>query len=178
MSASGSRKWAFKIYRIALLDTLDIFLISVPIGLLITWRLLTGSTHQHRDERRVNDSIKGGSVYARKQNIGLTHSQFESKRLHICNQPCQAALRLRDRAFLAGEAPPLPLPECDRKEGCHCKYSAHNDRRGGRERRYPAEDIIASDQLMLPDSAIITEDRREKKERRARRKARKLEGIS
>ncbi len=150
------------------LDTLDIFLICVPVGLLITWRLLTGSTHQHRDERRANESVKGGDAFARKRNIGHLHSQYEAKRLHICNNPCRAALQLRKQAFLAGEAPPLPLPECDRKAACHCEYSAHNDRRGGHDRRYPAEDIVASDQLVLPDSAVTTRDRREKKERRGK----------
>ena len=153
------------------MDALDIFLISVPVGLLITWRLLTGSTRQHRDERRANDSVQGGDAYARKQNIGLLHSQYESKRLRICNQPCRAALKLRDHAFLSSEAPPLPLPECDRREGCHCEYSTHDDRRDGHDRRYPAEDIVASDDLVLPDSAVLTKDRREKKERRGRRKA-------
>jgi len=152
-------------------DTLDIFLISVPVGLLITWRLLIGSSRQSRDERRASEAVNGGNSYARKGNIGLLHSQYESKRLRICNQPCRAALGLRDQSFLSSEAPPLPLPECDRKNGCHCKYSTHNDRRGNRERRYPAEDIIASDQLVLPDSAILTKDRREDRERRKRKRA-------
>ena len=65
------------------MDTLDIFLLSVPVGLLITWRLLTGSTRQHRDERRASESVKGGDAHARKQNIGLLHSQYEAKRFHI-----------------------------------------------------------------------------------------------
>lgn len=153
------------------MDALDIFLISLPVGLLITWRLLTGSTRQHRDERRANDSVQGGEPYARKRNVGLVHSQYESKRLRICNQPCRAALKLRDQAFLSGDAPPLPLPECDRREGCHCSYSNHDDRRGGNDRRYPAEDIVHSDDLVLPDSAVLTQDRRHDNDRRHRQTA-------
>lgn len=154
------------------MDTLDIFLLSVPVGLLITWRLLTGSRRQHRDEKRSADSVRGGMKYARSKNIGLAHARYESKRLRICNQPCRAALKLRDQSFLSGEAPDLPLQECDRKDGCHCKFTTHNDRRTGRDRRYPAEDIVHSDELVLPESAILTRDRRAvKKERRKRKSA-------
>ena len=153
------------------MDTLELFLISIPIGLLITWRLLTGSTHQHRDERRASESLEGGDRYSRKRNVGLAHARFEAKRMHICNQPCNAALKVRDKIYLSGDEPPLPLPDCDRPDGCHCSYTVHDDRRTGRERRYPAEDIVASDQLVLPDSAVLTEDKRTKRDRRSGRKA-------
>ncbi|NND55040.1 MAG: hypothetical protein HKN56_08740 [Gammaproteobacteria bacterium] len=154
------------------MDALDIFLISVPVGLLITWRLLTGSTRQHRDELRAADSTRGGDVHARARNVGLANSRFESKRLRICNQPCRAALKLRDQVFLANDAPPLPLPDCDRTSGCHCEYSTHDDRRGNHDRRYPAEDIVPSDDFLLPDSAVLTQDRREDNDRRRRKAAR------
>jgi hypothetical protein len=45
---------------------------------------------------------------------------------------------------------------------------SHADRRLREDRRYPSEDIVAADSLILPDSAVDTEDRRdERKERRA-----------
>ena len=161
------------------MNTLDIFLLCVPVSLLITWRLLTGSTHQHRDERRANESLTGGDAFARKKNIGHRHSLYEAKRFRLCNNPCHAALQQRNQSFLAVEAPPLPLPECDRKGACHCEYSTHNDRRSGHDRRYPAEDIVPSDNLVLSDSAVTTRDRREKKDRRrASGRAKRPTGIS
>ena len=158
-----------KIIGLYALDALDIFLISLPVGLLITWRLLTGSVHQHRDERRANESVRGGEKYQRSQNIGLLHSQHEARRLRICNSPCRAAMQLRNNAFLAAAAPPLPLPDCDRKDDCLCEYSSHDDRRSGKERRYPAANITAADSLVLPDSKVLSSDNRKAGDRRAKK---------
>jgi len=153
------------------LDTLDIFLISLPVGLLITWRLLTGSVHQHRDERRANDSVRGGDKYLRRKNIGLLHSKYEAKRLKVGNSPCRAAIQLRKQVFLAAEAPPLPLPDCSRKGDCLCSFSSSNDRRGSKDRRYPAAAITPADSLVLPGSAVRTADKRNTKERRRKTSA-------
>jgi hypothetical protein len=49
---------------------------------------------------------------------------------------CEAAKSLAGRRFLASAAPRLPLPECDAK-GCECRFSHHDDRRSGRDRRSP-----------------------------------------
>ena len=50
--------------------------------------------------------------------------------------PCEAAKRLADQRFLSSEAPPLPLPDCDRDQ-CDCRYEHHADRRTHEERRTP-----------------------------------------
>jgi hypothetical protein len=151
------------------LDALDIFLICLPVGLLITWRLLIGSVHQHRDERRANESFRGGEKYQRRLNIGLLHSQHEAMRLRICNSPCRAAMQLREHVFLAAAAPPLPLPDCDRRGDCLCEYSSHDDRRNGKERRYPAASIAAADSLVLPGSELLSSDNRKVADRRAKK---------
>ncbi|HVO00371.1 MAG TPA: hypothetical protein VMT49_10050 [Steroidobacteraceae bacterium] len=44
--------------------------------------------------------------------------------------PCAAALALREKRFLASEAPRLPLRDCDRQNACQCKYQHLADRRG------------------------------------------------
>jgi hypothetical protein len=49
---------------------------------------------------------------------------------------CDAARKLGDKRFLSAEAPPLPLPDCDRGR-CECRYVHHEDRRVGDERRMP-----------------------------------------
>ena len=51
-------------------------------------------------------------------------------------QSCAAAQQLKDKRFLAGEAPTLPLAGCDR-EKCDCRYAHHKDRREGIDRRDP-----------------------------------------
>jgi hypothetical protein len=47
---------------------------------------------------------------------------------------CKAAANLKGRRHLSGEAPKLPLPECDAKS-CGCKYAHYKDRRDGDDRR-------------------------------------------
>ena len=120
--------------------------------------------HQHRDERRANESVRGGQKYKRSQNIGLLHSQHEARRLRICNSPCRAAMQIRNHAFLAAAAPPLPLPDCDRKGDCLCQYSSHDDRRSGKERRYPA-----ADSPVFPGSKVLSSDHRKAGDRRAKK---------
>ena len=41
---------------------------------------------------------------------------------------CQAAKELTEVRFLSGEAPKLPLKECDAPH-CECRYVHHDDRR-------------------------------------------------
>ena len=47
---------------------------------------------------------------------------------------CDVALALRGQRFLSGEAPTLPLPDCDAIE-CNCTYGHYDDRRRRRTRR-------------------------------------------
>jgi len=46
---------------------------------------------------------------------------------------CEAARDLVGQRFLAREAPPLPLPDCDVSE-CPCRYRHYQDRRQGTRR--------------------------------------------
>ena len=47
---------------------------------------------------------------------------------------CPAALALRDKRFLSGEAPRLPLSDCENPAACPCIYKHHPDRRAGPRR--------------------------------------------
>ncbi len=49
---------------------------------------------------------------------------------------CDAAKAATGQRFLAAEAPPLPLPDCDGRT-CECYYKHHKDRRSGADRRSP-----------------------------------------
>ena len=42
---------------------------------------------------------------------------------------CPAAVAIRDKRFLATEAPTLPLPMCTWPLSCPCKLKLHRDRR-------------------------------------------------
>lgn len=49
---------------------------------------------------------------------------------------CQAARDMTGRRFLATAAPRLPLPDCNVLE-CNCRFTHHDDRRSGKDRRSP-----------------------------------------
>jgi hypothetical protein len=119
-------------------DSVFILLACLLVAGLLTWRFLIGSRHELRHERQSTASatpMLGGSAD--------THQEDESFRaltLRICPRPCRAAQLLRNKPFLVGEAPELPLDECDRK--CGCSFLPKRDRRGDKNRRYPAEGSI------------------------------------
>ena len=47
---------------------------------------------------------------------------------------CAAAALCRNSRFLSGEAPRLPLKDCEHPEDCHCVYRHFEDRRTGLRR--------------------------------------------
>lgn len=47
---------------------------------------------------------------------------------------CQFALELAEQTFATHDAPPLPMPKCDRRS-CQCSYYAIPGRRTGKDRR-------------------------------------------
>lgn len=61
-------------------------------------------------------------------------SPFASVRLRCDRHACAPALEMRDLAFLASEAPTLPLSKCDATH-CQCKYAKASDRRATEGRR-------------------------------------------
>lgn len=77
---------------------------------------------------------------------------------------CAAARELEGQSFLSGEAPLLPLPQCD-QAACDCAYQHLGDRRDG-----PRRDA----ELGLPGLGFrpTTEERRERVERRVSKRPR------
>ena len=71
---------------------------------------------------------------------------------------CHTARELRHRRYISREAPPLPLPMCDR-ESCGCAYKHYEDRRLSRRRR--------SDRQVTPQPPWQGPERREPGGRRA-----------
>lgn len=128
---------------------------------LVAWRV----SSRERARRLRSPAHRSADANARTARA-MPRGRYAAKVFRISNNPCRAALQMRDQSFLAAEAPPLPLAGCDR--ACYCHYTSHMDRRTRDDRRYPAADFVPGNELLLPDSAIEPEDARTGDERRRR----------
>ena len=61
-------------------------------------------------------------------------ARFRSVSLEDLSGACAAAYAIQGERFLPGEAPSIPLPECDAPV-CNCLFVSHNDRRQNGNRR-------------------------------------------
>ena len=61
-------------------------------------------------------------------------TRFASVMLRRDRHACASAQSMRGKAFLASEAPTLPLTACDATH-CQCKYAKTSDRRATESRR-------------------------------------------
>jgi len=73
-------------------------------------------------------------------------------------QGCSAVEEISGKRFLSNDAPLLPLPECDNRDNCDCRYTHWDDRRQEEDRRSPVGGMSAR----LGDG----EERRSKTDRR------------
>ncbi|MCP4187846.1 MAG: hypothetical protein GY763_09635 [Gammaproteobacteria bacterium] len=65
-------------------------------------------------------------------------TQWRSVKLEPGLMCCNHAAVMRNKIFLAAEAPQFPLARCDKKD-CNCKYVHLEDRRDGDDRRQTTE---------------------------------------
>jgi hypothetical protein len=63
-------------------------------------------------------------------------TRFHAVSIKYGKDACSAARNLTGQRFLASEAPRLPLPGCDAAV-CECRFTHHEDRRSGKDRRSP-----------------------------------------
>ncbi|MEM7431353.1 MAG: hypothetical protein AAF351_05370 [Pseudomonadota bacterium] len=61
---------------------------------------------------------------------------FHAVSIKYSSSACESAKAMSGRRFLATAAPRLPLAECDVLE-CDCRFTHHEDRRTGKDRRSP-----------------------------------------
>jgi len=124
------------------MEALYVLLSCLLVGGLLTWRLLTGSRHELRHERRVTSSA--APMLEQSGNAGQRNATpdetYRSVKLRICPRPCRAAQLMRKQVFLVAEAPKLPLPECNRS--CGCSYLPQRDRRAAKDRRHPDDGYV------------------------------------
>jgi hypothetical protein len=85
-------------------------------------------------------------------------SKWHAVTVVLNDSSCAAAALCRQRRFLSGEAPRLPLSECDHPQSCQCKYRHYDDRRAGVRRSADLGGALPSDP--------VKQNRRENRGRR------------
>jgi hypothetical protein len=112
----------------------------------------------------VPSSVTSDTAMARIPGFSIRHSgidgrsaprtgQWHAIEIRCGKRCCEAAQAAAGKRYLAAEAPSLPLPNCDRRGRCDCRYQHHADRRGGPRRA--ADGAFAS-----PPTATETDRRR------------------
>lgn len=96
--------------------------IAALIGLFVFVRRRSAQETQRPDTR-----LPAGATQS---------SRFHAVSIKFSPKACQAAREMEGRRFLSSAAPRLPLPDCDALE-CNCRFTHHEDRRTGRDRRNP-----------------------------------------
>jgi hypothetical protein len=76
----------------------------------------------------------GGTSRAQKASQPRPPS-YRAVEIRCAEGACEAAKAARGTRHLSENAPMLPLPECDKRERCVCRYRHHEDRRGNEDRR-------------------------------------------
>lgn len=141
-------------------DPLILLLASLSVAALVTWRLLIGSHHEARHER--NHKAKFGHDPEHPVDVvALPRGKYEAVTIRVCNLPCKAVLEKRDAVFLVAEAPPLPLPGCNRS--CNCEWVHRPDRRYRAERRQCAGQDHDLDGIQSTIEQRAGQDRRRKR---------------
>ena len=74
------------------------------------------------------------SPAATRRSVSAAQQSYRAASLACDALACQAAKDMRGEKFLTGEAPHLPLRDCDRGQ-CNCHLAFHNDRRSSNKER-------------------------------------------
>lgn len=69
-----------------------------------------------------------------KRTYRLRIEPWSAVRIAPDGEACAKAMALRDKRFLARDAPALPLKGCTRSAACKCIYRHYADRRAGSRR--------------------------------------------
>lgn len=128
---------------------MKVFLLVVLLALLLIWLVLR--RRNGRPEPVSNRlALPSTGPDAKHHAVSIRFEQWA----------CRAAKEYAGRRLLAGEAPKLPLPDCDAAE-CRCHFVHYKDRRSGRDRRSP----FGSDAAAAA-SGRFEQERREGRDRR------------
>ena len=98
--------------------------VVVLVLLLAIWWLLRKKRAASSDDSRATSSARNKK------------SPYHAVSISFSSEACDAARVMAGRRFLATAPPKLPLPGCDARQ-CDCRFTHHDDRRSGKQRRSP-----------------------------------------
>ena len=139
--------------------------VALALGCLLIGWALRGSRNPTSRQKFV---VKTNGDHPPSTKAAYKDRNYRGMSIRLCERPCNAAVKLRTRVFLEGEAPALPLQGCNRT--CNCEYTLHHDRRRGGDRRFPAVEVDAA------SGRNALQDQRNGKDRR--RRAKPYEGYT
>ncbi len=102
---------------------MQLTLLGIVLALLVVWLYLRHRARATAAAEAAAATESGNTTYH------AVSIRFEAN-------ACRYAKELSGRRFLARAAPRLPLPGCNALE-CRCRFSHHDDRRSGKDRRSP-----------------------------------------
>ena len=139
---------------------------SLKLLFLLIVLILIAYVVVRRRRRAPEADLKSTSRIKRQHQIAAEATPFHAVSIEPGANACPAALELKGKRILSGEAPNLPLPDCSLAD-CHCHFRHHQDRRSHKDRRSP-----------LPrGSGDIDETGRMRIERRSTRDRRKSDEL-
>lgn len=103
--------------------------LGTTIGIVSPW------LYARVRNRSRNGSSNGGAGREKAALTGsVTKNPHAAVSLWPCLEACPAAWKIQGERFLVGKEPFLPLTGCN-QSNCTCRYTEHDDRRTGEERR-------------------------------------------
>lgn len=103
--------------------------LGTSIGIVAPW-LFIRVHNRSRNERANGGAARAQAAKAR----SIAKNPHAAVSLWPCLEACSAAWKMQGERFLVGKEPFLPLAGCN-QANCSCRYSEHDDRRTGEERR-------------------------------------------
>jgi hypothetical protein len=107
-----------------------ILLLIIAVGGFLGYRQLQARSEEHIPHRPPKQKAQAAIV-------------FRAVELQPCTHPCEVAIAIAGKRFLAGEAPVLPLPGC-RRSHCRCSYKKFDDRRASQRRDTSLYNVAAA----------------------------------
>jgi len=123
-------------------------LLFIALVLAISWLVMRILRSDSKSEKPPAGQLTEGT------------SAYHAVSLQYSSNACDAAKAMTGRRFLSSAAPRLPLPECNALE-CRCRFTHHDDRRTGKDRRSPFSPARPTE-----STGTFRAERRQRKDRR------------
>lgn len=123
--------------------------IAASLALIVLLFFIIKALRIHKDQSKPN------------RNSESIPSQQTAKHYHSVSiapgiKACSAVMEIKNKRFLASEAVPFPLPDCNIQD-CQCRYIHHDDRRKAEDRRH---------EFIEMENAVVNDQRSKRRDRR------------